>query len=165
MELTIRNYEPRDLEECRALWRELTEWHREIYQDSSIGGVTPELKFDQHLAVVGSNQIWVAVDQSSIVGLIGLDCSGNEAEVEPIVVRRGYRNRGVGKQLLKIVIDEAERRHIRLLSVKPVARNISTIKFLHRQGFKNVGFIELFIDLSKHNWKPGLRIFDCDFNY
>jgi N-acetylglutamate synthase-like GNAT family acetyltransferase len=161
----IRKYEAQDLQECRALWRELTEWHREIYQDPSIGGEAPELKFDEHLALVGPNQIWVAVEQSSIVGLIGMNCSGHEAEVEPIVVTKSYRDRGVGKQLLKAVIDEARRKNIRLLTVKPVARNVSTVKFLHGQGFRNVGFIELFMDLSNRSWKPSLEIFECNFNY
>jgi hypothetical protein len=59
--LIIRNYEPQDLETCRALWRELTDWHREIYEDVTIGGDHPEKYFDKHLATIRPEQIWVAV--------------------------------------------------------------------------------------------------------
>jgi len=38
----IRKYQPDDREQCRALWRELTEWHREIYEDTTIGGEHPD---------------------------------------------------------------------------------------------------------------------------
>ena len=165
MELVIRNYQTQDLQECRALWRELTEWHREIYRDPTIGGDTPEVKFDEHLASVGAEQIWVAVDQSKVIGLVGMILRGAEAEVEPLIVTKSYRDRGVGKRLLETVIQNAQRNRVRLLTVKPVARNIETMKFLHRQGFKNVGFIELFMDLSNRTWQSGLAIFDCEFNY
>lgn len=53
----IRKYQETDREHCRALWRELAEWHREIYQDPTIGGEHPEDYFDKHLAEVGSNQL------------------------------------------------------------------------------------------------------------
>jgi hypothetical protein len=60
----IRKYQPEDLEQCRDLWRELVEWHREIYQDPTIGGTHPEEYFNKHLAEVGSDQLWVAVHNS-----------------------------------------------------------------------------------------------------
>ncbi len=72
MQVTIRNYEPKNLADCRALWRELTQWHREIYDDPTIGGATPELKFDEHLAAVGMGHVWVAIEQSNIVGMVGM---------------------------------------------------------------------------------------------
>ena len=98
--LIIRAYEPNDLESCRALWRELTEWHREIYEDPTIGGEHPEDQFDKHLAAVGTNQILVAVLDSQIVGLVGLILKGNEAEVEPIIVSKAHRDMGMGSRLI-----------------------------------------------------------------
>lgn len=77
----IRRYQPEDRAQCRALWRELTEWHRNIYQDPTIGGATPEDHFDEHLAKVGTDRLWVAVCDSRVVGLIGLIIEGNEAEI------------------------------------------------------------------------------------
>ena len=161
--LVIRAYEDGDLEDCRALWKELTEWHREIYQDATIGGEHPENHFDKHLAAVGPKQLWVAIYDSRVTGLVGLILKGNEAEVEPLIVSKRFRGRLIGKRLIEKAITEARARGARLLSVKPVARNITTIRFLHKHGFANIGFVELFMDLSGHSWKPGLHMFGCDF--
>ena len=162
---TIRQYNSQDREQCRSLWKELTEWHREIYEAPTIGGQRPEDYFDKHLNKVGSDNLWVAADDSGIVGLTGLIPSEREAEIEPLIVSKAYRRKGIGKQLITHVIDEARKRGIRNLNIKPVARNQETIRFLYKQGFKTLGFIELFIDLSGHTWKSGPRIFGCDFSY
>jgi len=161
----IRKYQSDDREQCRALWRELTEWHREIYQDPTIGGAHPEDYFDKHLAEVGPSRLWVAVYGSQVVGLTGLIIKGSEAELEPLVVSKAYRCRGIGKQLMKTVISEARIGGARSLNIRPVARNIKAIKFFHKQGFKNLGHIQLFLDFSNHTWKQGPEIAGCKFNF
>lgn len=161
----IRNYQSKDIDSCRELWKELTEWHREIYQDPSIGGEHPENFFDKHLAEIGPDQIWVAVDDSRVVGLVGLITKGNEAEIEPVIVTSSYRGNGIGTQLLESAITAARGKGARFLTVKPVARNLKTIQFLHKHGFKNIGFIELFIDFSKRPWKSQIELFDCEFEF
>jgi GNAT superfamily N-acetyltransferase len=162
--MTIRNYEARDLEECRGLWRQLTDWHREIYQNETIGGEHPESHFDRHIAAVGPSQVWVAVHDSRAIGFVGLILKEGEAEVEPLIVSRTYRGRGVGKRLMEKVVAEARGRGVRYLNIRPVARNVKTIQFLRKQGFANVGFIELFMDFSKGSWRPELHMFGYDFN-
>jgi len=166
---TVRKYESEDREQCRSLWRELTEWHREIYDDPGIGGEHPEDYFDKHLGKVGADNLWVAIDDSNVVGLIGLMVVNDETEIEPLIVTRAHRGRGVGKHLINRANDEARIRGVRRLNIKPVSRNAKTIRFLYKQGFTNLGYIELFIDLTdasaRYSWKPGPTIFGCDFNY
>jgi ribosomal protein S18 acetylase RimI-like enzyme len=147
------------------LWRELTEWHRNIYQDPTIGGATPQDHFDEHLAKVGIDRLWVAVCDSRVVGLIGLIIEGNEAEIEPLIVSEAYRHRGIGKELLKTATTEARKAKVRFLNVKPVARNVQATKFFYKHGFKNLGHIELFIDFSKFKWKAGPKLFGYKFNF
>jgi len=106
-ELVIRKYLHKDRESCRSLWRELTEWHRQIYQDPSIGGAHPEEYFDRHLASVGADHLWVAVLDSQVVGLTGLIVREEEAEIEPLIVSRPYRLKGMGRRLMEAVITEA----------------------------------------------------------
>jgi len=161
----IRKYQPRDKKQCRSLWKELTERHREIYQDPTIGGEHPEDYFDKHLAKVGAARLWVAVDGSRVVGLIGLIVDGEGAEIEPLVVSKAYRRRGIGKQLIKRIVAEARNLGVRFLNVKPAARNVHAIRFLYRQGFRNLGHIELFLDFSKYAWKPGPKLFECEFSF
>ncbi len=161
----IRKFQASDKDECRALWRELTEWHRQIYRDPTIGGEHPEDYFDKHLAKVGSHNLWVAVSCSQVVGLIGLIYEENEAEIEPLIVNSAYRQKGIGKQLLNTVIHQARRKGVKYLNIKPVARNTKAVKFLHEQGFKNLGCIELFIDFSGQTWEQGPKVFGCKFNF
>jgi len=165
LSFAIRKYRDEDRERCRALWRELTEWHRDIYGDPTIGGEHPKDHFDKHLAEVGPEQLWVAVHDSRVVGLVGLIVKRKEAEIEPLIVSKTYRRKGIGKQLIETVVSEARNKGVRLLSIGPVARNIKVIKFLYKQGFRNLGCIELFMDLSNRAWKLGPEIFGCKFDF
>jgi N-acetylglutamate synthase-like GNAT family acetyltransferase len=110
-------------------------------------------------------EIWVATCNAAVVGLVGLVVQDTEAEVEPLIVHKEHRRHGVEGQLTQTVIAEARKLNIRFLSVKPVARNIQAIKFFHHRGFRTLGHTELFLDLSKSAWKPGPRLFDCDFTF
>ena len=165
LSVMIRKYQPSDREQCRSLWKELTEWHREIYQDPTIGGEHPEDHFDEHLAEVGPDRLWVAVHDSQVVGLVGLIVNGEESEIEPLIVSKTYRHKGIGKQLIRTVVSEAHNLGVGFLNVKPVARNIQAIKFLYRQGFKNLGHIDMCLDFCEYAWKPGPQLFECKFNF
>jgi ribosomal protein S18 acetylase RimI-like enzyme len=163
--LKIRKYEPHDLEKCRSLWKELVVWHREIYQDQKIGGINPEEYFDNHLDEVGPELIWVAIKNAQIVGFIGLIMKDPEADIEPLIVGKAFRGEGIGEQLIQTDINHESDRVVRFLNVKPVARNIDAIKFFHKQGFRKIGHIELFIDFSDYKWKKGPELFGCSFDY
>jgi ribosomal protein S18 acetylase RimI-like enzyme len=162
---TIRAYQDGDREDCRSLWRELVEWHREIYADQSIGGEHPEDYFDKHLAKVGAGNIWVASNGTRLVGFVGLIVEGNEAEIEPLIVTRKLRHEGIGKQLVQKVISATRKRGLLSLSVRPVARNEEALKFFCEQGFSILGRLELFMDFSGHAWKSGVRIHGCEFEF
>jgi len=159
-----RKYRSSDIEQCRSLWKELTEWHRIIYKDPTIGGENPENYFDDHLAKVGPDRLWVAVHGDVVVGLVGLIHAAEEAEIEPLVVSEDYRKKGAGEKLVKTVVSEARNLGVKLLNVKPVARNTQAIRFFYKHGFKNLGEIELFLDLSGHEWEPGPKLFGCRFS-
>src|SRR5437762_4527652 len=73
----IRPYEDRDREACRSLYRSLTQWHRDLYADQSIhGDRDPGDFFDEHLATVGAERIWVAEEDGGILGFVGLIVEG-----------------------------------------------------------------------------------------
>jgi GNAT superfamily N-acetyltransferase len=161
----IRAYREEDRDQCRSLWRELTEWHQEIYENPHVGGEHPEDYFDKHLAKIGSEHIWVAVQDSRVVGFVGLIVEKGEAEIEPIIVSKGHRRKGSGKRLIETVVSEARKKGVHYLNVKPVARNMQAIRFLYKQGFKIVGHVDLFLDFSNQTWKSGLEFHGCKFDY
>jgi N-acetylglutamate synthase-like GNAT family acetyltransferase len=164
---TVRGYEPGDLEWCRGLWVELTQWHRDIFDSPGIGGDNPGLAFDEHLAKVGAENIWVAEDNGRIVGLAGL-MPGTDPQLEPIVVSADSRGDGIGRQLATAVVDEARERGARTIEVRPVGRNVEAIRFFHRLGFDTVAHVQLQLDLVERErdpWVPGERLAERNFRY
>jgi len=151
-DLIIRNYEPHDLADCRQLWVELTQWHRDIYESPGIGGENPGLIFDKHLDKVGPDNIWVAELGGRVIGLTGLIMEDDEAELEPMVVTGEFRGHGIGRRLAETVIEHARKTNVRQLKALPVGRNEEAIRFFHELGFNIIGYIELF-----QEFKPAER--------
>ncbi len=173
--MSIRPYRPQDLDACRDLWAELTQVHRDLYGDPTIGGDDPGLYFDHHLALAGPEHLWVAEwvptgvsadtsaparsvpkrvkapvgahDAGRVVGLVGLLVEGEQGQVEPIVVAPGERGHGIGRLLLERAIAEARALGLRFLGVRPVIRNEAAIPWFHRSGFRKLGQVDLFMDL------------------
>jgi N-acetylglutamate synthase-like GNAT family acetyltransferase len=166
--MRIRNYTPVDLDVCRALWAEMVQQHRDIYEDQSIGGDNPGLEFDKHLELVGLDSIWLAESEGEVIGFTSLIKKDQEAEIEPIVVAHKHRGKGVGEGLIKHAVEEAKKLNILCLYVRPVARNKDAISFFYDCGFRTVGHIQLFkwLGRSESNaWKEGLDIFGKTFSY
>jgi ribosomal protein S18 acetylase RimI-like enzyme len=162
----IRGYKDKDREECRALWGELTQWHRDIYDDSGIGGANPGLHFDEHLKKVGHRQLIVASVGSKVVGLVGYMDGEEEFEVEPLIVSRDCRGKGIGTMLLNEVRKRVQKQKgVKYLSVRPVARNERAIEYFRSRGFDKIGRIELFIDFSGREWKKDMSLFERQFEY
>jgi GNAT superfamily N-acetyltransferase len=168
MSITIREYQGCDLPTCKDLWRELTQRHRDIYFDPSIGGDDSGLAFELYLKRGDLAGVWVAEDGSDPIAMAGLLLAGQEAEVEPIVVRSSSRSRGVGTVLLRRLKAEAAARGARFLSIRPVARNLEAITCFHRAGFALLGHVDMFIDLQEQSgrqWLGGVTLHGCRFRF
>ncbi len=164
-EIQIREYRTQDLDGCRELWEELTVWHREIYDDPTIGGANPGLYFDTHLEKAGPEHLLVALDGAKVVGLTGYLLSEGEAEVEPLVVRKTHRGMGIGTMLIDALVKRVESTGLKYLNVRPVTRNVKAIEFFRSHGFDKMGRVELFIDFTGSRWKKGLELLDMDFEW
>jgi GNAT superfamily N-acetyltransferase len=166
--ISIREYQDGDLESCKLLWRELTQHHRDIYSDQSIGGDDPGIYFERYLEKPNLVGPWIVEDNSIVLGMAGLLVDKEEAEIEPIVIRSEFRSHGVGTLLLERLKAEARKRGVEYLSIRPVARNIEAIKCFHRAGFSILGQIDMFLDLteeSSQGWKDGVNIHGYAFRY
>ena len=165
-EIAVRPYEPRDRDACTELWAQLTEWHRELYEDDSIGGGDLTVWFDRYLAEERPEHVWVAEREGRVVGFVGALRRGERWELEPIVVERSERGCGVGLTLATTLIDAAKAEGLRGVEVRPVARNTSALRFFHGLGFDVLGQLELTLDLVKpERWRAGERLADRDFRY
>jgi GNAT superfamily N-acetyltransferase len=167
-EILVREYRPDDYRAGRALWVELTEHHRRIYEDPSIGGPDPGGGFDAYLAMGERVSSWVAEVDGAVAGLTGLLDHGASGEVEPVVVTEGLRTRGVGRLLLERVTTEAVIRGYEYLAIRPVARNVSAIQRFYAAGFQTLGgHVDLTMDLTprRHRWLAGPHLHGLDFRY
>lgn len=166
--LIVRDYAEGDYRACRALWAELTEYHRGIYGDPSIGGDDPGAGFDDYLAMSQRTGSWVAEFRGGVVGLTGLLDHGESAEVEPVVVAEAARDQGIGRLLISRVVGEALARGYEYLAIRPVARNVAAVRRFHAAGFRALGgHIDLTMDLAarRHEWLPGASLHGLDFDY
>jgi GNAT superfamily N-acetyltransferase len=167
-DVVVRDYAATDHAACRRLWVELTEHHRRIYEDPSIGGDDPGGAFDDYLALPERVGSWVADLDGRVVGLTGLLHHGSSGEVEPVVVAHRLRGRGVGRLLLERVVAEAAVRGYEYLAIRPVARNVSAIRRFHAAGFRTLGgHIDLTMDLAerRHRWLEGEHLHGMGFRY
>jgi len=153
---TIRRYRPEDVEQCRSLWADLTDWHRRLYEDDSIGGTDPGSGFDAHLAELGPERIFVAELDGRVVGRAGMVVSGTKFELEPLSVRAGCRGLGVGRELAETVLEAARAEGARQVVVRPTGRNAEAIRVFHTLGFDIVARVELVHDLTgDERWRDG----------
>lgn len=167
-EVTVRAYADGDYEAGRALWAELTRYHREIYGDPTIGGDDPGAGFDDYLGTPQRAGSWVAAAHGRVIGLTGLFDRATTGEVEPVVVGVAARGRGVGRMLIDRVVDEARARGYEYLTIRPVGRNVAAIHRFHAAGFRTLGgHIDLTMDLAprRHEWQHGASLHGLDFDY
>ena len=163
----VRPFESRDTEACRRLWEDLTGWHRQIFASPEIGGDDPGRAFDDHVAKVGPENLWVAEHEGEVVGLAGL-IPGVESELEPVAVATHHRRRGVGRLLAEAVVNAARERGARTIHVRPVGRNTEAVRFFHELGFDILFQLELGMDLVERDrdmWMPGERIAGREFRF
>jgi GNAT superfamily N-acetyltransferase len=166
--VVVRDYIAGDYSACRALWVELTAYHRALYGDPTIGGDNPGDGFDEYLVAPERISCWVAESESIVVGMTGLFDRGGSAEVEPVVVAEGNRGMGVGRSLIARARDEAIARSYEYLAIRPVARNVEAIRRFYSAGFRTLGgHVDLTLDLSqrRHAWLQGVQLHDLDFEY
>ena len=150
MDVMVRAYSDADLAACRSLWADLTQHHRALYRDPTIGGENPGEAFDDHLRHPNLVAVWVAEARGTVLGLCGLLVAGDEAEVEPIVVHPTHRRGGIGRLLLERAVAEARQHHgLRYVNVRPVARNTEALRFFARGGFGLLGRFELSLTLTE----------------
>jgi GNAT superfamily N-acetyltransferase len=154
--LVIRPYTDGDLAACRGLWAELTQHHRELYQDPSIGGEHPEMGFDDYRGRPDLAGTWVACREGRVAGMTGLLMNGDEGQIEPVIVTAELRGQGIGEALILHARNEAVAREARFLSLMPVARNTRAIQKFIALGFDTVGLIDLVQDLrpGERAWLP-----------
>lgn len=160
-DVAVRPYRPADHAAGRRLWVELIDQHRALYDDPSFGGTDPGSAFEDYLTRLDLSGVWVAEDsRAGVIGVIGLILNGQHGQIEPVVVAAAHRGRGVGRLLLRQVAEEARRRRLARLTVRPELRNVEALHCLRAAGYDVVSAVELTLDLRSRQptWRSGVDL-------
>jgi GNAT superfamily N-acetyltransferase len=149
----IRPYRAADHNACRRLWGELVEHRGELYAAAERNPGDVGAGFEEYLTRLDLSGLWVAdtrprgqsvqAQSDGVVGFVGLTLDGSTGCIDPVVVTRGQRGRGIGRALLATVATEARRRSLIQLTVSPSARDQAALRSLHAAGFGSVSSLTL----------------------
>lgn len=91
-----------------------------------------------------SSKYIVAKENGGIVGFAGIWYSVDDAHITNIVVRKSYRNKGIGSLLLEKLIELAKTKTSLTLEVN--TKNEIAQKLYLKYGFKNLGIRKKYYD-------------------
>lgn len=91
-----------------------------------------------------SSKYIVAKENGEIVGFAGIWYSVDDAHITNIVVRKSYRNKGIGSLLLEKLIELAKPKTSLTLEVN--TKNEIAQKLYLKYGFKNLGIRKKYYD-------------------
>ncbi|TQL77561.1 acetyltransferase (GNAT) family protein [Stackebrandtia endophytica] len=164
MSVEIRGFRPADHAACRDLWIEMVEDRRQMYDDPAVGG-DPGAAFEEYLTRLNLSGMWVADDDDTVVGFTGLLVWQRHGEVDPLVVTADRRESGLGSRLLETVSEEARRRRLEYLTIRPPARNLAGMHCAHQAGFTVLAEVTLRQDLTDHERLDGIDLRGLNFQY
>jgi ribosomal-protein-alanine N-acetyltransferase len=108
---------------------------REVFADPWSEGA-----FWSELAGVPETRYYVvAEDEGRLVGYAGLFAAGHQADVQTVAVAADQRGRGLGAQLLRDLLAEAERRDAGEVLLEVRADNEPAQRLYRRLGFERIG--------------------------
>lgn len=86
----------------------------------------------------GGSNFWIALDDNTLIGTVGLKKeSGDLAYLKRMVVKKEFREQGLGIKLLETAIKFAKEHNFKTIFAGTVKENPNAIKF-----YKNHGFVE-----------------------
>ena len=81
----------------------------------------------------------VAKENDEIIGFAGIMICLEEATLNNIVVKKSFRNKGIGGELLEALIELCSEMSIHSFTLEVNVNNIPAIKLYEKFGFKNLG--------------------------
>lgn len=118
-------------------------WHVEqlLGLERSLFGEEPwsARLFWSELGQLDTRYYLVALDEAEVVGYAGLCDYPDEAFVQTMAVATSHQRAGLGARLLEALIEEAERRRQRTLSLEVRADNTPAQRLYGRYGFRRSG--------------------------
>ena len=91
----------------------------------------------------------VAKENDEIIGFAGLSTCLDEATLNNIVVKKSYRNRGIGGELLESLIEFCSELRMKTFTLEVDTENEPAIHLYEKFGFKNLGIRKKYYNNSR----------------
>ena len=105
-------------------------------------------------AAIENNDLYVAIEDSMIIGVIALTREGQNLVIDQIAVHPKQQHAGIGQFLLENVESLAYEQQQRSISLDTALMMNDLLRFYHRNGFKEVSRA-----LPKHGKDPHMRVY------
>lgn len=86
-----------------------------------------------------NSQYFVAKIHNEIVGFAGIKIVLDECDLMNIVIKKSYRNQGIGKKLLEHIICIAKNQKLISITLEVNESNFPAISLYKNLGFENIG--------------------------
>lgn len=84
----------------------------------------------------GNSNFWLALSDKELVGTIGvLEKTKKVAYLKRMVVKKEFRNQGIGQKLLQVAIEFTRKHGFQKIYAGTVLENMNAIEFYQKQGF------------------------------
>ena len=98
-----------------------------------------------------SKYIIAKTNDGEIIGFAGIKIIVDTADIMNIVVKKSWRNQGVGNLLLSNLISLCKNSNLSSLSLEVNEDNLPAIHLYEKVGFKKIGLRK-----NYYNWKDGI---------
>lgn len=99
-----------------------------------------ELKCDNSYVIVAKN------NENTIVGFAGLKVILDEADIMNIVVKKDFRNNGIGSILLEDLINHSKDLNLKTITLEVNENNLSAIRLYDKFSFDKLGIRKNYYD-------------------
>lgn len=136
---SVRELRATELEQLRPCLQELAAYHNKVslYFKGVYPRITDEERLKKFNTELKDNMALIGVVMYSreIAGFCKLSFAGTDGNLDILIVREKYRNRGLGKKLMEWAIASFKERNVKLLQVKVVTGN-PAVKLYEKYGFQ-----------------------------
>jgi len=100
----------------------------------------------------------VAKVGSTIAAYSVASTRGDRAELDSIAVAKDYRNRGIGRAFLTILIDKLQQMGFATLSLMVRRDNVAAIRFYRGLGFRRIRTVPFYYEGGETAWRMRLEL-------
>ena len=91
----------------------------------------------------------IAKEKNEVVGFAGISVIFDEATLNNIVVKKSYRGKGIGGEMLETLIDLCSDMNLKTFTLEVNVENTPAIKLYEKFGFKNLGVRKKYYNNSR----------------